>query len=114
MMLLVEREQRDGGDKVPKRVLHITVKKEWFKKILAKEKDEDFREIKPFWKIRLIGKKYDYIKITNGYRKDSPSILAKYDGWRYTSEDEVTDLGTGEFFALMIGEFIETSNVSNM
>jgi len=45
MMLLVERELRDGGNKVPKRVLHITVTREWFKKILAKEKVEDYREI---------------------------------------------------------------------
>lgn len=37
-----------------KKVLTLTVSKEWFDKIVSGEKDEEYREIKPYWVARLL------------------------------------------------------------
>ena len=36
-----------------KKVLTLSVKKEWFDKIVSNEKTEEYREIKPYWIKRL-------------------------------------------------------------
>lgn len=36
--------------------LHLTLKKRWFEMILRGEKKEEYREIKPYWFMRLIYK----------------------------------------------------------
>ena len=82
-----------------KKVLTLTVSKQWFDMIVAGEKTEDYREIKPYWASRLVNqqaergevlfdefggyclvigkleyKTYTHILFINGYRKDSPRI----------------------------------------
>jgi len=56
------------------RVLHLTLKKQWFDMVESGEKLEEYREIKPYWDVRL-AKNYDVIKFRNGYSKDSPVII---------------------------------------
>lgn len=41
-----------------KKVLTLSVKKEWFDKIVSGEKKEEYREIKPYWENRLIKKSW--------------------------------------------------------
>ena len=36
-----------------KKVLNLSVKKEWFSKIVSGEKKEEYREIKPYWVARF-------------------------------------------------------------
>ncbi len=82
-----------------KKVLTLTVSKEWFDMIVADEKNEEYREIKPYWVSRLVNQKvgsgeihfdgfcgyiaiigkleykqYTHVLFINGYRKDSPRI----------------------------------------
>ena len=76
-----------------KKVLTLTVSKQWFDMIVACEKTEEYREIKPFLIKRLTNNcevEYDVLEETycgkviyrpytnflfiNGYRKDSPRI----------------------------------------
>lgn len=78
-----------------KKVLHLSVKKQWFDMISADEKTEEYREIKPYWIQRLtIGyfevamnvtlddilyvkasyRPFTHVLFINGYRKDSPRI----------------------------------------
>jgi len=95
--------------------LHLTVTKEWFYKILNREKLEDFREIKPHW-IQRLGtegnfKKYDFIIIKNGYRTDSPFMLCECGDIRITRKDEQTDLGKGTFFAIKIHTVVAFKNI---
>ena len=51
-----------------KKVLHLTVSKQWFDMIMAGEKTEEYREIKAYWINRLIQAKYGesdkYRKVT--------------------------------------------------
>ena len=82
-----------------KKVLTITVIKQWFDMIVACEKTEEYRDIKPYWASRLVNqqaesgevlfdefggycrvigkleyKTYTHVLFINGYRKDSPRI----------------------------------------
>lgn len=58
-------------------ILHLTIKKKWFDMILSGEKTEDYREITPYWNVRILGKKFDAVLIRNGYKKDAPEILVE-------------------------------------
>ena len=82
-----------------KKVLTITVSKQWFDMVVAGEKTEGYRDIKPYWASRLVNqqaesgevlfdefggycrvigkleyKPYTHVLFINGYRKDSPRI----------------------------------------
>ena len=76
-----------------KKVLTLTVSKQWFDMIVACEKTEEYREIKPYWIKRLttnceveydvaletycgkvLYRPYTHVLFINGYRKDSPRI----------------------------------------
>ena len=76
-----------------KKVLTLTVSKQWFDMIVACEKTEEYREIKPYWIKRLtincevfydvegkthcgevLYRHYTHVLFINGYRKDSPRI----------------------------------------
>ena len=85
-----------------KKVLTLTVSKQWFNMIVADEKTEEYREIKPYWVSRLVNqqaesgevlfdefsgyclvigkleyKPYTHVLFINGYRNDSPRIEKK-------------------------------------
>ena len=76
-----------------KKVLTLSVKKEWFDKILSGEKKEEYREIKPYWIKRLttncevvydvvaetycgkvLYRPYTHVLFINGYGDDKPRV----------------------------------------
>ena len=82
-----------------KKVLTLTISKQWFDMIVSGEKTEEYREIKKYWGSRLVNhqsesgevlfdefggycrvigkleyKPYTHVLFVNGYRKDSPRI----------------------------------------
>ena len=76
-----------------KKVLTLTISKQWFDMIVAGKKTEEYREIKPYWIKRLttnceveydvavetycgkvLYRPYTHVLFINGYRKDSPRI----------------------------------------
>ena len=87
------------ADMDKKKVLTLTINKEWFDKIVSGEKKEEYREIKKYWVSRLVNqqaeggevlfdefggyccvigkleyKPYTNVLFINGYRKNSPRI----------------------------------------
>nr|WP_295440284.1 hypothetical protein [uncultured Prevotella sp.]DAV55018.1 MAG TPA: ASCH domain protein [Caudoviricetes sp.] len=59
-----------------KKVLTLSVKKEWFDKILSGEKKEEYREIKPYWGARLY---YDrFGKLSPEMVKELAGSIVKY------------------------------------
>ena len=93
------------ADMDKKKVLALTISKQWFDMILAGKKNEEYREIKPYWCSRLVNKKaesgevlfdefggycrvigkleykpFTHVLFVNGYRKDSPRIEKKIEG----------------------------------
>ena len=86
-------------DKYLKKVLTLTISKQWFDMIVSGEKNEEYREIKQYWTSRLVNQKsesgevlfdefggycrvigkleykpFTHVLFVNGYRKDSPRI----------------------------------------
>ncbi len=61
-------------------ILSLTLKKQWFNLILSGEKTEEYREIKPYWNVRL-KKNYDVIRFRNGYISTSPWFMIQYKGF---------------------------------
>ena len=57
------------------KILHMTLKKKWFDLIRSGKKTIEYREIKPYWRARLIGKDFDAIEFRNGYGKNKPSFI---------------------------------------
>ena len=75
-----------------KRNLTLIVKKRWFDMYTSGKKREDYREIKDYWRKRLMTengkfKEFDNVIIQNGYGKNAPKLIYKY---RYT------DIGIGD------------------
>ena len=98
----MEKLTKTKGKYLPdakKKVLTLTVRKQWLDMIAAGEKTEDYREIKPYWASRLVNqqaergevlfdefggyclvvgkpeyKPFTHVLFINGYRKDSPRI----------------------------------------
>lgn len=60
------------------KILHLTLKKQWFEMIASGEKKEEYRDIKDYWRKRLFDKKYDAISFRNGYSKNAPKMLVEY------------------------------------
>jgi hypothetical protein len=61
------------------KVLHLTLKKKWFDMIASGEKKEEYREMKPYWRKRLV-KDYDIIRFKNGYGKNVPTMDIEFKG----------------------------------
>lgn len=92
--------------------LHLTLKKNWFDLILSGEKKEEYREIKPYWEKRLIGKKYDRIIFRNGYTTNAPQFTIKLKS--ITQGIGKSEWGAEEgkrYFVLSLGEIINTKNI---
>lgn len=91
------------------RILHLTLKKQWFDMIASGEKREEYREVKPYWRNRLFGKKFDAIHFRNGYSKGSPTMLVEL-------RSVMTGLGRTDWgapyhdvYILRLGSIIETN-----
>lgn len=57
--------------------LYLTLKRNWFDMIDSGEKREEYREIKPYWEQRLLGKNFTHVEFRNGYGRHVPSILCR-------------------------------------
>lgn len=49
------------------KTLDLHLKKRWYQMIESGEKPEEYREIKPYWEKRLIGKSYTHVRFRYGY-----------------------------------------------
>ncbi|MEA3430604.1 MAG: ASCH domain-containing protein [Nanoarchaeota archaeon] len=85
------------------RVLHLTLKKKWFDKIVSGEKKKEYRDIKPYWNIRL-NKEYDEIHFKNGYNKDCPFMRIEFKGL------EFDNLEGEKVYAIKLGKILEIKN----
>ena len=95
-----------------KKILHLTLKKKWFDLIASGKKKIEYREIKPYWSVRLVNNWtpkidilnaiiFDEIHFRNGYRKNSPFMRVEWNG---------LDIGTFDgklCFAIHLGKVLE-------
>ena len=92
--------------------LHLTLKKNWFDLILSGEKKEEYREIKPYWEKRLMGKTYDKVIFRNGYAANAPQFTIKLKSiTQGTGKSEWGAEEGKQYFILSLGEIINTKNI---
>jgi len=104
------------------KILHLTLKKEFFDLIASGKKLFEYREVKRHWITRLsdegtkvsedweemytfVPKKFDYVIFKNGYAKNAPTLKMKL--LDISIEKNIsTPLGKGDFFVLRLGEIV--------
>ncbi len=79
------------------RILHLTLKKRWFREIRDGKKTTEYRDFKPYWITRLEGKTFDEVHFRNGYREVSPFMRVQC--LRIVIEDDK--------FAIRLGKILE-------
>jgi len=90
--------------------LTLYIKGEFFKQIVEGRKVSEFREIKPFYTRRLVGKQYDVVTLINGYAARAPRAVLTYLGY-----EEIERVWSGETiakptYAIQLGELISVEN----
>lgn len=57
--------------------LNLTLKKPWYDSVASGDRKEEYREITPYWKSRLLNKKYDIAVFRNGYAIRSEKVFVE-------------------------------------
>ncbi len=92
------------------RILHLTLNKKWFDMIVSDIKKEEYREMKPYWETRLIGKEFDIIRFKNGYAKDCLEMDVEFKGVRIASGGKA-EWGANpqtEYYIISLGKILST------
>ena len=59
------------------RTLYLSLNRQWYEMIESGEKQEEYRENKPYWQKRLLSNKYDAVKFRYGYTTRTMSFRIK-------------------------------------
>ena len=62
------------------RVLHLNLVRKFFDEIAKGSKREEYRDRTDYWKTRLEGREYDFIRFRNEYRPDVPEMDVEFKG----------------------------------
>ena len=114
------------------KILKLTVSKKPFEVMVTGEKKVEYRSDSAWIKSRLYSKrtysnhpghsgtewtprKYDFVKITNGYKKTSPYLIAVFVGFKTLSIDMARTYSNGLVvnikdyrYGIQLGEIVET------
>lgn len=90
------------------KILHLTLKKEYFDAIARGEKKVEYRNYNIYWKKRLMEKhiyyrRFDEVWFRNGYSKNSPFMRVEWKGI-----DIVIDIHS--YFVIHLGDVLEINN----
>lgn len=88
------------------RILKLTLSRLPFDVMEDGEKRIEIRKPSKWILSRLIGKDYDYIQFTNGYRKDSRRFYARFNGWHYADSNEIFRYSNGLVVYVEPGDII--------
>jgi hypothetical protein len=93
-------------------MLTLPIKKEWFDMIVAGEKKEEYREIKPYYLSRFQNHFYPdgnndliTVRFRNGYGEDKPTIECQCKLSRGKGKEEWGAERNKEYFVLTILDF---------
>ena len=102
-------------DLTDKRVLRMTLKKEFFDQIANGTKVEEYRDMSGHWISRLLeedgsSREYDYVEFINGYAKNAPRLLVEWKGTEtalYDDAPENSENPDDYSFIIQLGKVIE-------
>lgn len=97
------------------KALRLTLKKKWFKLIASGQKTVEYREHKPYWIKRLVGKCFTEVHFRNGYSKDAPFMRVQCLGivnvlpgaWYSFPQPRNGEKLEGWQFAILLGDVLE-------
>ena len=106
------------------KILHLSLKKEPFDVMVTGEKKKEFRKYSKWIQSRLFDKdnnikKYDLVKFVNGYGKDKPYFICKFDSVvradvdiyiKYSNGLTISELEKSDY-VIELGEIIESGNL---
>lgn len=109
------------------KTLKLTLKKQWFDMILFGQKTEEYREVKDYWKNRLLYSigctfkgerlfetefhKFDFVEFTNGYNKKSPQVTLECKGIEIgTGKTEWGAIENETYFIIKLGSEVSRKN----
>ena len=99
------------------RVLHLTLKKEWFDLMVSGKKKVEYRQPSQ-WIISRLEKEYDVIKFTNGYGGDKPYFICEYNGFEISKKSETIYIENSKIevekgsYMINLGEILEIGNIN--
>lgn len=70
-----------------KRILHLTLHREFFEQIAEGTKREEYRDRTDYWKTRLEGRDYDIVRFRNGYAVNAPEMDVEWKGLNRRRKD---------------------------
>lgn len=93
------------------KIITLTLKRKWFDLIKYGIKLEEYREIKPYWTKRLLGKDYDTIIFRNGYSTNAPIIICEYKGLEVGDGNIDWGAEYGEtYYVIKLGKILDILN----
>jgi len=105
--------------------LNLTLTAKWFWMIYNRNKLDEYREIKPYWRRRLmrehelggheslrgVFKHYDTITFTNGYGAHRPSMVVECKGISIGTGNPEWGAPAWPVFKLELGDIISSKNI---
>lgn len=95
-----------------RKILHLTIKKQYFDLIVSGKKKIEYRHVKPYWTKRFVLKRgyrfYDEIHIRNGYNRSSPFMKVVFKG---IYEDII---GSKKCYCIRLGKILNIENYKFM
>lgn len=91
------------------KLLHLTLKKQWFDMIASGEKKEEYRQIKPYWERRLIDNDAEAIHFRNGYSKGAPAMIVQLKNIGVGLGNPHWGAPAKPVYVLELGEILEVS-----
>ena len=97
-----------------KGTLHLNLKRKWFALIYQGIKKEEYRELKKYWKDRLVIDQtllvFDTITFSNGYRKDRDQFVIEHLSTEIKTGNPEWGAENGkEYFVLGLGKIISSN-----
>ena len=89
-----------------KRILYLILHKRWFNEIVSGRKKIEYRDVTPYWQVRIEGRSYNEIHFKNGYNRSAPFMRVEYKGWKFSQWKGK------RVYALVLGEILEIRNYS--
>ena len=108
----IERFVVTGNVQSPvERILHLTLKKQWFDLIASGVKVEEYREMKPYWNKALARREYGQISFRNGYASNAPQMLVELLGMQIGRGNPEWGAPSAHVHILKLGAIISTTNI---
>lgn len=95
---------------IGKKILMLTLKKEFFIQIKSGQKTSEYREYKDFWIKRLMNtdgsfKHFDLVHFRNGYHKNAPTLLLEIKEIKIIKQ-KINWFSSEKVFEIVLGKII--------